>query len=306
MVERHPLMTALAYCVLALGLLLALGPLYLILCSASVSSQQWLTQGMPLAPGTALLHNLHEVAQRIDLGRYLFNSLLVASLVVAGKLLLSSVTAFAVTYFQPRCRGLILALLFSALLLPLEVRIVPTYAAASDLFEPLRALLEATGIDGVLHDLLGLHIVPSISLINTYAGLSLPLVASATGTFLFLQFYRTIPPELVEAARIDGTGPWRFFVDILLPLSKTNFAALGAIVFISTWKDYMWPLVITSHDQMRTITLAMASFIPIEAGQMPEWNLLMAAALVAIVIPALFVVATQRWFVKGILGTEKN
>lgn len=298
MVERHPRMTALAYCVLGVGLLLALGPLYLILCSASISSQQWISQGMPATPGTALLANLREVAQRIDLWRYLFNSLLVAGLVVVGKLLLSSVTAFAVTYFRPRGRGLILALLFCALLLPLEVRIVPTYAAASDLFDPLRSLLQALGMDRA-------HAVPSISLINTYAGLSLPLVASATGTFLFVQFYRTIPPELVEAARIDGTGPWRFYVDILLPLSKTNFAALGAIVFISTWKDYMWPLVITSHDQMRTITLAMASFLPVEAGQMPQWNLLMAAALVAIAVPAVFVVAAQRWFVKGIVGTEK-
>lgn len=298
MVERHPRMTALAYCILGLGVVLALGPLYLILCSASVSSQQWISQGMPLMPGTALPDNLREVAQRIDLWRHLFNSLLVAALVVTGKLLLSSVTAFAVTYFQPRCRGLILVLLFSALLLPLEVRIVPTYAAASDLFEPLRSLLQALGLGGQ-------HAVPSISLINTYAGLSLPLVASATGTFLFLQFYRTIPPELVEAARIDGTGPWRFYVDILLPLSKTNFAALGSIVFINTWKDYMWPLVITSHDQMRTITLAPASFLPVESGQMPQWNLLMAAALVAIVIPAVFVVAAQRWFVKGIVGTEK-
>ncbi|BEV16005.1 ABC transporter permease subunit [Herbaspirillum sp. DW155] len=298
MVERHPRMTALAYCVLAAGLLLALGPLYLILCAASISSQQWISQGMPTTPGTALLANLHDVAQRIDLWRYLFNSLLVAGLVVAGKLLLSSVTAFAVTYFRPRGRGVILALLFCALLLPLEVRIVPTYAAASDLLDPLRSLLQALGPDGA-------HAVPSISLINTYAGLSLPLVASATGTFLFVQFYRTIPPELVEAARIDGTGPWRFYLDILLPLSKTNFAALGAIVFISTWKDYMWPLVITSHDQMRTITLAMASFLPVESGQMPQWNLLMAAALVSIVIPAVFVVAAQRWFVKGIVGTEK-
>ncbi|MET3431491.1 sn-glycerol 3-phosphate transport system permease protein [Herbaspirillum seropedicae] len=298
MVERHPRMTALAYCVLGLGLLLALGPLYLILCSASVTSQAWISQGMPLTPGTALLENLREVAQRIDLWRYLFNSLLVASLVVSGKLLLSSVTAFAVSYFRPRCRGLILVLLFSALLLPLEVRIVPTYAAASDLLEPLRSLLQAL-------DLSGQQAVPSISLVNTYAGLSLPLVASATGTFLFLQFYRTIPPELVEAARIDGAGPWRFYVDILLPLSKTNFAALGAIVFISTWKDYMWPLVITSHEQMRTITLAMASFLPVESGQMPQWNLLMAAALAAIAVPAVFVVAAQRWFVKGIVGAEK-
>ncbi|WP_075258631.1 ABC transporter permease subunit [Herbaspirillum camelliae] len=298
MVERHPRMTALAYCVLGLGLLLALGPMYLILCSASVTSQAWISQGMPLTPGTALLENLREVTQRIDLWRYLFNSLLVASLVVSGKLLLSSVTAFAVSYFRPRCRGLILVLLFSALLLPLEVRIVPTYAAASDLLEPLRSLLRAL-------DLSGQQAVPSISLVNTYAGLSLPLVASATGTFLFLQFYRTIPPELVEAARIDGAGPWRFYVDILLPLSKTNFAALGAIVFISTWKDYMWPLVITSHEQMRTITLAMASFLPVESGQMPQWNLLMAAALAAIAVPAVFVVAAQRWFVKGIVGTEK-
>ncbi|HWW07321.1 MAG TPA: ABC transporter permease subunit [Collimonas sp.] len=258
-----------------------------------------------MLPGPDLIGNLQAVAQRSDIGRQLFNSLMVASAVVIGKLLLSAITAFAVVYFRSPFKPLIFWTVFATLLMPLEVRIIPTYAVASNLFEPLQTILQLTGLDEFVANVAGIKITSSLNLLDTYAGLSLPLIASATGTFLFLQFYQTIPVELAEAALVDGTGPLRFFFDILLPLSKTNFAALGTIAFISTWKDYMWPLVITSQEHMRTVTLGMASFLPAESGQWPEWNLLMAAALLAVIPPGIFILLAQRWFVKAVVDIEK-
>jgi len=296
-VERDPLSLALAYGLLVLGLGFALGPLYLTLCAATTDNARLLATGMTLVPGGHLLDNLQQVAARLDLLRLLGNSLLVASLVVVGKLGLSALTAFAVVYFRSPLRPLIFALVLGALLLPVEVRIVPTYAVASDLFGPLRSLLQLLG--------LGALPLPTLNLLDTYPGLALPLVASATGTFLFVQFYRTVPVELVEAARMDGAGPWRFFVDILLPLSKTNFAALGTLVFVGAWKDYLWPLLATDSPARRTLVLGVATFVPNDPGQVPQWSLLMAATLVSLLPPMLVIALMQRWFVKGLIGVGK-
>lgn len=297
MVERSPLLNAFAYGLLTLGLIFALGPLYLALCAATVSNAQLLNQGIPLLPGDQWLHNVAQVSQRIDLLRLLGNSLLVATLVVIGKLTLSALTAFAVVYFRGPFKSLIFFAVLGALLLPVEVRIIPTYAVAGDLLGPLRTLLHALGITAVP--------VPTLNLLDSYPGLALPLMTSATGTFLFRQFYKTLPADLVEAARLDGAGPWRFFVDILLPLSKANFAALGTLVFIGAWKDYLWPMVATNHAEMRTLVLGIASFAPTDSTQLPEWNLLMAAAIVSLIPPILVIALMQRWFAKGLVGVGK-
>lgn len=297
MVERSPLLNAFAYGLLALGLIFALGPLYLALCAATVSNAQLLSQGIPLLPGDQWRHNVAQVSQRIDLLRLLGNSLLVATLVVIGKLTLSALTAFAVVYFRGPFKSLIFFAVLGALLLPVEVRIIPTYAVAGDLLGPLRTLLHALGITAVP--------VPTLNLLDSYPGLALPLMASATGTFLFRQFYKTLPADLVEAARLDGAGPWRFFVDILLPLSKANFAALGTLVFIGAWKDYLWPMVATNRPEMRTLVLGIASFAPTDSTQLPEWNLLMAAAIVSLIPPVLVIALMQRWFAKGLVGVNK-
>jgi sn-glycerol 3-phosphate transport system permease protein len=296
MVERHPLLKAATFACLLLSLVFALGPIYLALCSASVTSQQILQHGLALRPGDRLWENLSAVVHRADIGHMLLNSCVVSLIVVIGKLALASTSAFAAVYFRSRIRHVVFWGTFITLLLPLEVRIVPTYGVASDLFEPLRTtLLAMTGLQ--------LHL--SLNLLDSYAGLSLPLMASATGTFLFRQFYLTVPAELAEAARMDGAGPLRFFIDILLPLSKANFAALGTIVFLTTWKDYMWPLVATSRPEMRTIALGISTFLPTETGQPPEWNLVMAAALVALAPPLVVIGLTQRWFVRGVTGVGK-
>lgn len=297
MVEHNPLLNALAYGLLALGLIFALSPLYLALCAATVSNAQLLNQGIPMLPGDQWLRNFSQVSQRIDLMRLLGNSLLVATLVVIGKLTLSALTAFAVVYFRGPFKSLIFFVVLGALLLPVEVRIIPTYAMASDLLGPLRTLLHALGITAVP--------VPTLNLLDSYPGLALPLMASATGTFLFRQFYRTLPTDLVEAARLDGAGPWRFFVDILLPLSKANFAALGTLVFIGAWKDYLWPMVATNRPEMRTLVLGIASFAPTDSTQLPEWNLLMAAAIVSLIPPILVIALMQRWFTKDLAGVSK-
>ena len=296
MIERHPLLKVLTLLLLMLSMVFALGPIYLALCSASVTSRHILLHGLALVPGKHLMENLSTVLHRADIGHMLVNSLIVSLIVVAGKLALASTSAFAVVYFRSRIRHFVFWGIFVTLLLPLEVRIVPTYAVTSDLFEPLRALIAACT---------GLRLRVSLSLLDSYAGLSLPLMASATGTFLFRQFYLTVPAELSEAARLDGAGPLRFFVDILLPLSKANFAALGTIVFLTTWKDYMWPLVATSRPDMRTISLGIATFLPTETGQPPEWNLVMAAALIALAPPLLMIGLTQHWFVRGVTGVGK-
>jgi len=297
MVERSPLLNTLAYGLLALGMIFALGPLYLALCAATVSNAQLLNQGIPLLPGDQWLHNVAQVSQRINLLRLMGNSLLVATLVVIGKLTLSALTAFAVVYFRGPFKSLIFFAVLGTLLLPVEVRIIPTYAVAGDLLGPLRTLLHALGITAVP--------VPTLNLLDSYPGLALPLMASATGTFLFRQFYKTLPADLVEAVRLDGAGPWRFFFDILLPLSKANFAALGTLVFIGAWKDYLWPMVATNRPEMRTLVLGIASFAPTDSTQLPEWNLLMAATIVSLIPPILVIALMQRWFAKGLVGVDR-
>lgn len=297
MVERHPLSTALAYALLLLGAVFALGPLYLALCAASVSNEQILAHGMPWLPGSQLFVNMGEVLHTLDVVTLMGNSLIVTGMVVVGKLALSALTAFAVVYFKTPFKSLIFVAVLGTLLLPVEVRIIPTYAVAGDVLGPLRALLDLLGIAAIP--------VPHINLLDTYPGLALPLIASATGTFLFRQFYQTLPSDLVEAARLDGASPWRFFVDILLPLSKTNFAALGTLVFISAWKDYLWPLVATNRTSMRTLVLGAANFAPADATQLPQWSLLMAATLLSLIPPILVIAVMQRWFVKGLVGVGK-
>jgi len=297
MIERNSLLNLLAYGLLSLGVVFALGPLYLAVCSASVTNEQLLTHGLAVVPGNQLVANVVQVSQRLDLLRLIGNSLLVATLVTSGKLALSALTAFAVVYFRSGYTPLIFFVVLGSLLLPIEVRIIPTYAVASDVLGPVRSFLHSVGITA--------FVVPTLNILDSYPGLALPLIASATGTFLFRQFYSTLAPELAEAARMDGASPWRFFVDILMPLSKTNFAALGTIAFIGAWKDYLWPLVATNREEMRTLTLGVARFMPTDATQIPEWNLLMAATVVSFLPPVLVIALMQRWLVKGLTGVDK-
>lgn len=296
MIERNPILNLLAYVVLVFGVVMAVGPIYMMLISATVPNSQLISNGLTLLPGDQLAANVEAAAQRIDIPRLLTNSFVVAFMVMAGKMIFASITAYAAVYFRSPFRHLIFWAVFATLLVPLEVRIIPTYAVAADILSPFTS---------ILNGLLGLHVEVKLNLLNTYPGLSLPLIASATGTFLFRQFFQTIPEELSEAARMDGAGAIRFFLDILLPLSKTNFAALGTLVFVGAWKDYMWPLLVTTHQEMRTIVLGVARFAAADPSQLTQWNLLMASAVIAIIPPLVVVALMQRWFVRGLVGGEK-
>jgi sn-glycerol 3-phosphate transport system permease protein len=216
-----------------------------------------------------------KTAGGVPVGLMMLNSLIMAVSIVVGKIAISLISAFAIVYFRFPLRLFFFWIIFMTLMLPVEVRILPTYKIVADL-----------------------------GLLNTYTGLTLPLIASATATFLFRQFFMTVPDELVEAARVDGAGPIRFFLTILLPLSRTNIAALTVILFIYGWNQYLWPLLITTETKMSTIVMHIQRMLFV-ADAIPEWNLTMAVAILAMLPPVLVILVMQRLFVKGLVETEK-
>jgi sn-glycerol 3-phosphate transport system permease protein len=195
-------------------------------------------------------------------------------------------------------------LIFITLMLPLEVRIVPTYAVAANVLSPYQALLDMTGITWLVQKATGVEIALKWGLLNSYTGLILPLIATATGTFLYRQFFLTLPDELTEAARMDGAGAIRFFFDVLLPLSRTNMAALGTIMFVWAWNQYLWPLLVTTDSAHGTAVTQLRELIPQTNGT-PDWHVAMAGTLVVMLPPLVVVIFMQRWFVRGLVATEK-
>jgi sn-glycerol 3-phosphate transport system permease protein len=246
---------------------------------AFVISTQTLDQVTSLPPrpwpSTALVTNYVDAWQRAHMGRLLLNSSIVALGVATGKIAISLLSAFAIVYFNFRGKQLVFWSIFVTLMLPVPVRIVSTY-----------------------------QVVSVLRWVDTYWGLMVPLLASATGTFLFRQFYQTMPDSLAEAAQLDGAGPMRFLWSILLPLSKANIAALFVILFVYAWNDYLWPLMVTNTPEMRTAVIGIESLVP-RTSQLPEWNIAMAAAMMVLLPPVTVIVAMQRWFVKGLIETEK-
>lgn len=305
MIERTPVLDIVTQAILLVGLLIALLPLWLVVVAASLNLQEVNTSPLPLLPGSHLWENLASVWQRSDLGPKLFNSLLVAALVAGGKVLLAALTAFAIVFFRWPLRMLVFWGIFVTLMLPLEVRIVPTYAVAANALGPLQMILDVTGFSALWRSLTGIELALEWNLLNSYMGLVLPLVATATGTFLYRQYFLTIPDELVEAARMDGAGPLRFFKDVLLPLSRTNMAALGTIMFLYAWNQYLWPLLVTTdRANYGTAVMELRQLIPSMFSE-PEWNIAMAGTLIVMVPPLLVVMLMQRWFVRGLVATEK-
>lgn len=282
MAEKRPLASFLSHLVLAIGIVVLAFPLYYTFVASSLSSADIMRPPMQMLPGDQLLANYREAidggverAVGVSLARLLWNSLVVAMLIALGKITVSFLSAFAVVFFRFPLRLFFFWLIFITLMLPVEVRIVPTYQVMVDL-----------------------------GLLDSYAGLSLPLMASATATLLFRQFFLTIPNELVEAARLDNAGPLRFMRDIVLPLSKTNIAALFVIVFIYGWTQYLWPLLVTNDAQMNTIIVGLARMVDY-TNAATRWNYVMVTAVLAIVPPVVVVVLMQRWFVKSLVEGEK-
>ena len=297
MIERTPILDAATHVLMIVGLVLAALPIWIVFVASTHDLPTVNRVPMPLWPGSDMAENYARVWQKAKFGEKMLNSLIVAVGVTAGKIALAAISAFSIVFFRYRGRMLMFWLIFVTLMLPLEVRIVPTYAVASNVLEPFHVLLGALGVS------VGL---PQVNLLNTYTGLVLPLVATATGTFLYRQFFMTIPDELAEAAKMDGAGPMRFFFDILLPLSRTNMAALATIMFVYAWNQYLWPLLVVTDPSRATATMMLQKIVPGPLfGQPPIWNEAMAATLLVMIPPLLVVVFMQGYFVRGLVSTEE-
>jgi sn-glycerol 3-phosphate transport system permease protein len=298
MVERTPWFDLATHLVLALGLLILLMPAWIIFVASSHDLATVNRVPMPLWPGTHLVENWSAAWNKGDFATKMTNSFIMAIGVTVGKICIAALTAFAIVFFRFPFRMVIFWVIFITLMLPLEVRIVPTYAVAADALKPFREVFSLFGLQ------VGL---PQWNLLNSYTGLILPLVATATGTFLYRQFFLTIPDELVEAARMDGAGPLRFFFDVLLPLSKTTMAALATILFVYAWNEYLWPLlIITDHAQYGVATVELSRLVPGPLfGEPPIWNIAMAGTLMVMVPPLIVVILLQRWFVRGLVSSDK-
>jgi len=282
MVENRPLLTLFSHAILILGVAVVAFPLYVTFIASTHTLEEILSVPMPLLPGDQFLHNYTQVlsagstrGSAAPVGTMMINSLVVALVIAVGKIAISILSAFAIVYFRFPLKNFFFWMIFITLMLPVEVRIIPTFKVVSDL-----------------------------RMLDSYVGLTLPLIASATATFLFRQFFLTIPDELAEAARIDGAGPLRFFKDVVLPLSTTNMAALFVILFIYGWNQYLWPLLATTNESMYTAVIGIKRMI-VGGDAATEWNLVMATAMLALAPPALVVVLMQKWFVKGLVETEK-
>ena len=282
MIENAPIRRLVAHLVLILGIVVVAFPIYYTFVASTHSLQTILRPPLPLLPGPYFFENYGEALfggvgriGGVPVWTLLLNTTIVALGIAIGKICISILSAYAIVFFRFPLRMVFFWLIFITLMLPVEVRILPTYKVMVDL-----------------------------GLIDTYAGLIVPLIASATATLLFRQFFLTIPGELVEAARVDGAGPWRFFKDILLPLSRTNIAALFVILFIYGWTQYLWPLLVTNRNDMNTIIIAVRKMVSF-ADADTEWHLVMVTCVLAILPPVLVVVLMQRWFVRGLVESEK-
>ncbi|MBG9388161.1 sn-glycerol-3-phosphate ABC transporter permease UgpE [Caenimonas aquaedulcis] len=284
MVERSRILTFITHAVLIIGVLIVAFPVYLTFVASTHTTQDILQVPMPLTPGTHLADNYRAAlmgersggGSHAPVARMMTVSLIMAVAIAVGKIAISLLSAFAIVYFRFPFRMAFFWAVFITLMLPVEVRILPTYKVVSDL-----------------------------GMLNSYAGLTIPLIASATATFLYRQFFLTVPDELTEAARMDGAGPMRFFKDVLLPLSATSTAALFVIQFIYGWNQYLWPLLVTTQENMYPVVLGIKQMMPTGGDAQIEWNVVMATAILAMLPPALVVTLMQKWFVKGLVDTEK-
>ena len=282
MVDRNPWLNILSHAVLIIGVAIVAFPLYLALIASTHTADAVVQSPMPLLPGAEMWENYKaalfgsgKLGSNTNVVHMMWVSFVVAIVITVGKIAISLLSAFAIVYFRFPFKMLCFWAIFLTLMLPVEVRILPTYKVVADL-----------------------------GLLNSYAGLTLPLIASATATFLFRQFFLTVPDELVEAARIDGAGPMRFFKDILVPLSKTSIAALFVIQFIYGWNQYLWPLLMTTSEDMYPVVIGIKRMLA--GGEAAvDWNIVMATAILAMLPPTAVVMLMQKWFVKGLVDTEK-
>ncbi|MGX1790596.1 sn-glycerol-3-phosphate ABC transporter permease UgpE [Bosea sp. NPDC055332] len=282
MVEDRRLGDAIAYIILTIGVLICAFPVWLTFVASTWDNATIINGQLPLYPGPHFLENYYRIlfvgtsgSTREPVASMMLNSFIMAMTIALGKIFISVLSAYAIVYYRFPFRMAAFWIIFVTLMLPVEVRIFPTFKVVSDL-----------------------------GMLDSYQGLAVPLIASATGTLLFRQFFMTIPDELLEASKIDGAGPFKFFKDTVLPLSLTTIAALFVIQFIYGWNQYLWPLLITTKDSMQTIVIGIRKMIT-TSDALTEWQLAMATAMLAMLPPVLVVIAMQRLFVKGLVETEK-
>lgn len=278
MVQRRGRSMVLTHLGLIIGIAIICFPIYLAFVASTVTQPEIVRPPMPLLPGDHFLENYRRAilsGVNAPVWRMLMNSMVMALGIALGKITISLLSAFAIVYFRFPFRTAFFWLIFLTLMLPVEVRIVPTY-----------------------------EVVANFGMLNSYSGLILPLIASATATFLFRQFFLTVPDELAEAARVDGARPMRFFLDILLPMSRTNIAALFVILFIYGWNQYLWPLLATTDPQMNTVVMGIKQMFP-SGDDTADWPVIMATAILAMLPPVAVVVAMQHLFIKGLIESEK-
>ncbi|WP_081535536.1 sn-glycerol-3-phosphate ABC transporter permease UgpE [Rhodovulum sp. P5] len=278
MVEHRGIGLWLTHAGLIAGILFIFFPIWLAFVASTVDQQQIVHPPMPLLPGDKFVENYGKALVsgiNAPVAVMLMNSAIMAIGIAVGKIAISILSAFAIVYFRFPLRRVFFWLIFLTLMLPVEVRIVPTY-----------------------------EVVAGFGMLNSYSGLILPLIASATATFLFRQFFMTVPDELAEAARVDGARPMRFFWDILLPMSRTNMAALFVILFIYGWNQYLWPLLITTDPSMNTIVMGIKQMFP-SGDDIADWPVIMATSILAMLPPVIVVVGMQRLFIRGLVESEK-
>jgi len=278
MVTRRGKSLWLTHVLMIVGVLIVFFPIWLAFVASTVTQADIVSPPMPLAPGGHFLENYKKAlfsGVNVPVSTMLINSLIMAIGIALGKIAISLVSAFAIVYFKFPGRTFFFWLIFLTLMLPVEVRIVPTY-----------------------------EVIAGFGMLNSYSGLILPLVASATATFLFRQFFMTIPDELAEAARVDGARPMRFFFDIVVPMSRTNIAALFVILFIYGWNQYLWPLLITTDPEMNTIVMGIKQMFP-SGDDFADWPVIMATSILAMIPPVIVVVSMQKLFVRGLVDSEK-
>lgn len=278
MVEKRGASLWLSHVIMIFGVLIVFFPIWLAFVASTVTQPEIVQPPMPLWPGDQFYNNYREAlvsGVNVPVATMLLNSLIMAMGIAIGKIVISLLSAFAIVYFKFPGKMIFFWLIFLTLMLPVEVRIVPTY-----------------------------EVVAGFGMLNSYCGLILPLIASATATFLFRQFFMTVPDELAEAARVDGASPMRFFWDILFPMSRTNIAALFVILFIYGWNQYLWPLLITTDPEMNTIVMGIKQMFP-SGDDVANWPVIMATSILAMVPPIIVVISMQKLFIRGLVDSEK-
>ena len=278
MVEKRGLGIWLSHAIMILGVLIVFFPIWLAFVASTVTQPEIVSPPMPLLPGDQFFINYKKAllaGVNVPVGTMLTNSLVMAIGIAVGKIIISLLSAFAIVYFRFPGKKIFFWLIFITLMLPVEVRIVPTY-----------------------------EIIAGFGMLNSYGGLIFPLIASATATFLFRQFFMTVPDELAEAARVDGAKPLRFFWDILIPMSRTNIAALFVILFIYGWNQYLWPLLITTDPEMNTIVMGIKQMFP-SGDDVADWPVIMATSILAMIPPVIVVISMQKLFIRGLVDSEK-